>query len=80
MKEEQIDRRAHWIQALVTGIIVATVFCVKLQMGLTQLEQDFKDYKKEMKATIKEFDNRGDDLDRRVTHLEDWRDLSQMRK
>jgi hypothetical protein len=53
----------------------ATIYCVKLQMGLSQLEQDFKDYKREMKMTVKDFDNRGDDLDKRLTHMEDWREI-----
>jgi hypothetical protein len=71
LSEEKIDRRAHWIQLLVTGLVAATVWCVKLEMNLSQLETDFKQYKRDMKDTVKEYDNRLDDLDHRVIHLED---------
>ena len=70
MDEETIDRRAHWAWAIITAIVAATVFCVTLKLSLSQLEQDFKDYKKEMKTTIKEHDNRMDDLHDHVLILE----------
>ena len=62
MNEDKLERRAHWFQLLVTGLVAATVFCVKLQMNLAQLEQDFKEYKLEMKHTMKNYDERLDDL------------------
>lgn len=75
MNEDKIDRRAHWVQALVTGLILATAWCVKLQMNVAQLETDFKDYKKEQKQNIKGFDDRLDDHNNRLIHLEDWREM-----
>jgi len=31
MNEEKIDRRAHWIQLLVTCIVAAAVWCARLE-------------------------------------------------
>lgn len=38
MKEEQIDRRAHWVQAIAVLLVGATVWCVKLEMTTTALK------------------------------------------
>lgn len=70
MNEEKIDRRAHWVQWIAGGLIGATVFCVTLKLTVAQLEQDFKDYRREIKVTLKEQDNREDDLNNRVLILE----------
>jgi sensor domain CHASE-containing protein len=70
LDEETIDRRAHWAWAIVSAIVAATVFCVTIKLTMNQLEQDFKDYKKEQKVILKDQDNKGDDLDHRVIVLE----------
>lgn len=62
MDEEKLDRRAHWVQWIAGGVVGATIFCVTIKLTLTQLEQDFKEYKQEMKRTMKELDNRIDDI------------------
>jgi hypothetical protein len=77
MKEEQVDRRAHWVQIAITGIVLATGWCVKLEMNLSKITDDFVQYKKDMKSTSKEFDNKLYDHNDRLIHLEDWRDVSQ---
>ncbi len=60
--EEKIDRRAHWIQVAIGAIIAVTVFCVTIKLTVAQLEQDFKDYKKEQKISFKDLDNRIDSV------------------
>lgn len=78
MEQKNIENSLHWIQLLVTGLIAATVFCVKLQIGLTQIEQDFKDYKKDQKQTFKELDNRLDAVSDRM--IEDSKDIEWIKK
>lgn len=70
LNEDQIDRRAHWFQIVVGLIIVATAWCVKLELNSSQQSDDAKQYKKDMKVNFKEMDNKGDDLDHRVIVLE----------
>ena len=68
--EDKIDRRAHWIQAILVAIVAATVWCVKLEMNSSSQADDLKQYKKDMKATFKEMDNSVDDLTHRIIVLE----------
>jgi hypothetical protein len=68
--EEQIDRRAHWAQWALAGIVAATAWCVKLEMNSSNQAEDAKQYKRDMKATLKEQDNKGDDLEHRLIILE----------
>ena len=77
MDEEKIDRRAHWIQIIATGLVAATVFCVTIKLTLTQLEDDFKQYKKDQKVTFKDMDNTVDDLTHRIIVLETKQGCSQ---
>ena len=42
MDEEQIDRRAHWVQLVIGGIIAATIWCVKLEMTTSSLKSDME--------------------------------------
>lgn len=42
MTEDKIDRRAHWAQIVATGIIIATAWCVKLEMTTSGLKSDME--------------------------------------
>ena len=38
--EEKVDRRAHWIQIIVTGIVLATLWCARLEYTVQDLKKD----------------------------------------
>lgn len=40
MNEEKIDRRAHWAQIVVAGIVAVTVWCVRLEFTVAELKKD----------------------------------------
>lgn len=59
MKEEQIDRRAHWAQIAITGIVIATIWCVRLEFTVQELKKDAE----EREANVqKNRDNRNADM------------------
>lgn len=64
MDEEQIDRRAHWVQWIVAGIIGATVWCVRLEFTIAELKTDMENQKKSRDESIAMIWNRfGSDHD-----------------
>jgi hypothetical protein len=38
LDEEKVDRRLHWTQAIIIGIVSATIWCVKLEMTTSALK------------------------------------------
>ena len=42
MTEEKIDRRAHWAQVIATGLVIATIWCVKIQIELAGVKSDME--------------------------------------
>ena len=59
MDEESLDRRAHWVQWILGGLIAATVFCVTLKLTVADLAQ-----------RVKEQDNSIDDITHRLIVME----------
>lgn len=52
INEEKLDRRAHWIQWLVTAVIIATGWCVRLEFTVNQLKTDIESQHKDRDKTI----------------------------
>lgn len=40
MNEATLDRRAHWIQIVITGIVLATGWCMKLEITVSSLKAE----------------------------------------
>lgn len=70
---------AKWIPIMAVAL-GAVGWGFKIKFDVEENKTAFEQYKKDMKLTIKDLDNRGDDLNNRLIHLEDWRDLSDVRK
>ena len=65
MDEESIDRRAHWVQLAITGIVIATIWCVRLEFTVSGLKTDMENQKKNRDEMIsKIWDKIGSDHDR----------------
>ena len=58
--EEQLDRRVHWVQGLIVLLVGATVWCVKLEMNNAALQNEFTQYKRDMKAQLRQMDEEHD--------------------
>jgi hypothetical protein len=56
--EEQIDRRAHWVQWAITGIVIATAWCVRLEFTVAGLKSDMETQKKMRDESISQIWNR----------------------
>lgn len=64
MDEEGLDRRLHWGQWAITGIIIATAWCVRLEFTVAGLKADFEAQKQARDKTIEAIWNRfGSDHD-----------------
>jgi hypothetical protein len=73
LDEEQIDRRAHWVQIAGAAIVAVTAWCVKLEMTTTQLKDDMINHIAARDVTIsKLWDKLGEDHDK-ITKLEQWK-------
>lgn len=71
MNEEKLDRRAQWVKWVGVMLVAGTVYILTIKLTLNQLDTDFRDYKKEMKLTLKEMDNRMDNISDRLIQTED---------
>ena len=73
MDEEQLDRRAHWVQWLITGIVVATIWCVRLEFTVAGLKSDMEQQKAARDSSIAQIWQRfGTDHDM-LTRLDQWK-------
>ena len=75
MNEEKIDRRVHWAQWAITGIVIATGWCVRLEFTVANLKSEFENQKGIRDQSISQIWNRfGADHDvlTRVTNDVDW--------
>lgn len=67
MDEESIDRRAHWVQWAITGIIIATAWCVRLEFTVSGLKSDMESQKKNRDEMISQLWNKlGADHDKGI--------------
>lgn len=79
MSAEKIDKIFKWIDfirvmlyILVFGAVSVAVWCTKIQLNMVQQEEDFKQYKKDMKWTTHDLDNRIDMVsDRTIENAKD---------
>ena len=67
MDEESLDRRAHWVQWAITGIVIATAWCVRLEFTVSGLKADMANQKNSRDEMISQLWNKwGADHDRLV--------------
>ena len=72
LDEEKIDRRAHWVQWAITGIIIATAWCVRLEFTVSNLKSDMETQKRTRDEMIsKIWDKIGSDHDAVVRNSTD---------
>lgn len=71
MNEEKLDRRAHWVQWVATGIIIATGWCCRLEFTVSQLKTDMELQKSNRDQMISRiWDKMGTDHDMLIRHDE----------
>ena len=58
MDEEKLDRRAHWIQVALMGLIAATVWVCKIQFELAGVEKDMENQKAKRDQSVQEIRDR----------------------
>lgn len=64
MDEQKIDRRAHWAQLAITGVILATGWCVRLEFTVSSLQKSMEEQKKSRDSEMAQLWNRfGSDHD-----------------
>jgi hypothetical protein len=64
VNEEKIERRFHWAQWVITGIIIATGWCVRLEFTVSNLKADMENQKHNRDQMISRiWDRMGEDHD-----------------
>lgn len=72
MDEEGLDRRLHWGQWAITGIVIATAWCVRLEFTVASLKAEMENQKANRDKSIALIWERfGSDHDLLIRHDED---------
>lgn len=58
LDEEKLDRRAHWAQWAITGIVLATGWCVRLEFTVAALKTEMEQQKAARDQSISAIWNR----------------------
>lgn len=75
LDEEKIDRRAHWAQWAITGIVIATGWCCRLEFTVAQLKADMEIQKNSRDQMISRiWDRMGADHDMLLRHDQELHD------
>ena len=90
MKEDHSDKLFKWLDfirivvcGLTLGLIAATVWCVKIQMTITDLEKHINDIEQNASIHRDAIQQRNTDNEKRFSRLEQWvidHDLSKMQR